>query len=81
MLQRHNPLRLARPQTNAKKEDLVGKRASVFLKPVHTWRCKRGRKTEAENWTPLFADPEADALKQSNQGFMFRVRLRAGLAM
>ena len=40
------------------------KKGVRFLKPVHTWRCKRGRKTEAENWTPLFADPEADALKR-----------------
>ena len=81
MLQRHNPLRLVRLQTNAKKVDLVEKKGVRFLKPVHTWRCKRGRKTEAENWTPIFADPEADTLKQGNQGFIFRVRLRAGLAM
>ena len=81
MLQRHNPHPPRQAADKRQKGGPSWKKGVRFLKPVHTWRCKRGRKTEAENWTPFFADPEADTLKQGNQGFIFRVRLRAGLAM
>ena len=49
--------------------------------PVYTWRCSAAAKLVPKTGHNFFANLETVFLRRGHRGFMFRVRLRAGLAV